>query len=121
MYFLLGFWGTAFFGSRVTHTSPELSYNGFGGLPSVWPLKRLGFSVQKSPKSRFLSFFVRKSYLKFGFAKSYEVGLFNPHSSDVKGRFQKVPTEYYPSWGFRCELFFELVQFSGKIHFLHEF
>ena len=121
MYFLLGFWGTAFFGSRVTHTSPELSYNGFGGLPSVWPLKRLGFSVQKLPKSRFLSFFVRKSYLKFGFAKSYEVGLFNPHSSGIKERFQKVPTEYYLSWWFRCELFFELVQFSGKIHFLHEF
>ena len=56
-----------------------------------------------------------------GFAKSYEVGLFNPHSSDVKERFRKVPTEYYSNWGFRCELFFELVQFSGKIHFLHEF
>ena len=92
MKILLGLRGTTFFVSGVTQTSPKLGYSGFKWFPSVWLLSRLGSWVQKSAILRFLPLSWEKCLSKSFLTKSFEVGLFNPRTSDPGGRFQKIPT-----------------------------
>ena len=41
-FFLYVSWGIVFYGLGVAHSTPELGSSIFIGLPSVWPLRRLG-------------------------------------------------------------------------------
>ena len=69
-FFLYVYWGTAFLGLGVAHSTPELGSSGFILFPSVWPLSRLGFLSQNSAFFSFLVLFRGKCHSKSTFNKS---------------------------------------------------